>query len=131
MNTGLGMNTCPSPGDLPDPGIGPASLAFLLHWQAGSLPLHLGMKAPIDYSAMTLEFLGSFSNGERGITTPTPFPTAPQLLLAGGSSAHFNSNFNLICSCYCCLGTPIFLRVIVDQLPTAAIKNSHWVVWNF
>ena len=29
---------CPSPGDLPDPGIKPKSLMFL-HWQAGSLPL--------------------------------------------------------------------------------------------
>ena len=29
---------CPSPGDLPDPGIKPVSLC-LLHWQAGSLPL--------------------------------------------------------------------------------------------
>ena len=28
---------CPSPGDLPDPGIKPASHCFL-HWQAGSLP---------------------------------------------------------------------------------------------
>ena len=86
------------------------------------------MKTPIDYSAMTLEFLGSFWDGEHGITTPTPFPTALQLLLAGGSSARFNSNFSLIGSCCCCLGTPIFLHVIVDQLPTAAIKNSHWVV---
>ena len=33
---------CPLPGDLPHPGIEPASLC-LLHWQAGSLPLsHLG-----------------------------------------------------------------------------------------
>ena len=29
---------CPSPGDLPDPGIKPMSLS-LLHWQADSLPL--------------------------------------------------------------------------------------------
>ena len=29
---------CPSPGDLPDPGIEPRVL-HLLHWQAGSLPL--------------------------------------------------------------------------------------------
>jgi len=28
---------CPPPGDLPEPGIKPAS--HLLHWQAGSLPL--------------------------------------------------------------------------------------------
>ena len=31
---------CPPLGDLPDPGIEPASLC-LLHWQAGSLPLVL------------------------------------------------------------------------------------------
>ena len=30
---------CPPPGDLPNPGIEPASLKHLLHWQAGSLPL--------------------------------------------------------------------------------------------
>ena len=30
--------TCPSPGDLPDPGIEPGSLSFL-HWKASSLPL--------------------------------------------------------------------------------------------
>ena len=30
---------CPPPGDLPDPGIKPASLR-LLHWQVGSSPLH-------------------------------------------------------------------------------------------
>ena len=29
---------CPPPGDLPDPGIEPGSL-YLLHWEAGSLPL--------------------------------------------------------------------------------------------
>ena len=29
---------CPTPGDLPNPGIDPVSL-YLLHWQAGSLPL--------------------------------------------------------------------------------------------
>ena len=29
----------PSPGDLPDPEIEPTSLIYLLHWQAGSLPL--------------------------------------------------------------------------------------------
>ena len=29
----------PSSGDLPDPGMEPASLRCLLHWQAGSLPL--------------------------------------------------------------------------------------------
>ena len=29
---------CPPPGDLSDPGIKPTSL-YLLHWQAGSLPL--------------------------------------------------------------------------------------------
>ena len=34
-NTGGG---CPSPGDLPDPGIEPMSLS-LLHWQVSSLPL--------------------------------------------------------------------------------------------
>ena len=30
--------SCPPPGDLPNPGIKPASLC-LLHWQADSLPL--------------------------------------------------------------------------------------------
>ena len=30
---------CPSPGDLPDPGMEPVSLTSNLHWQAGSLPL--------------------------------------------------------------------------------------------
>ena len=30
---------CPSPGDLPDPGVEPMSLNSLLHWQAGTLPL--------------------------------------------------------------------------------------------
>ena len=30
---------CPSLGDLPDPGIEPASLSSNLHWQASSLPL--------------------------------------------------------------------------------------------
>ena len=30
---------CSSPGDLPNPGIQPACLICLLHWQAGSLPL--------------------------------------------------------------------------------------------
>ena len=50
---------------------------------------------------------------------------------AGGFSTHFNSNFNSNSSCCCCLGTPIFLHVIVHQLPAAAIKNSRWVVWNF
>ena len=34
--TGL---SCPPPGDLPDPGIEPASLTSNLHWQVGSLPL--------------------------------------------------------------------------------------------
>ena len=31
---------CPSPGDLPVPGIKPTSHSCLLHWQVGSLPLH-------------------------------------------------------------------------------------------
>ena len=31
--------SCPPPGDLPDPGIEPASLTSNLHWQVGSLPL--------------------------------------------------------------------------------------------
>ena len=35
--TGVGCQ-CPPPGDLPDPGIEPASFS-LPHWQAGSLPL--------------------------------------------------------------------------------------------
>ena len=30
---------CPPPGDLPDPGIKPATLKIYLHWQVGSLPL--------------------------------------------------------------------------------------------
>ena len=32
---------CPPPGDLPYPGIEPMSLACLLHWQVGSVPLCL------------------------------------------------------------------------------------------
>ena len=32
---------CPPPGDLPNPGIEPASLTSNLHWQVGSLPLAL------------------------------------------------------------------------------------------
>ena len=32
---------CPPPGDLPDPGIKPATLKIYLHWQVGSLPLVL------------------------------------------------------------------------------------------
>ena len=35
--SGMGL-PCPSPGDLPNPGIKPVSLS-LLNWQAGSLPL--------------------------------------------------------------------------------------------
>ena len=35
----------PPPGDLPNPGIKPASLC-LLHWQVGSLPLGATWKAP-------------------------------------------------------------------------------------
>ena len=39
----------PPPGDLPDPGIQPASLC-LLHWQAHSLPLsHLGRSHGLFY----------------------------------------------------------------------------------
>ena len=43
---------CPPPGDLPDPGIEPASVPSNLHWQAGSLPLvppgkrHVIMETP-------------------------------------------------------------------------------------
>ena len=33
------LESCPPPGDLPDPGIEAASLTSLMHWQAGSLPL--------------------------------------------------------------------------------------------
>ena len=34
----------PSPGDLPDPGIKPACVSRLLHWQAGFSPLALARK---------------------------------------------------------------------------------------
>ena len=37
---------CPPPGDLPYPGTGPLSLAFLLNWQVGSLPLMLYLGTP-------------------------------------------------------------------------------------
>ena len=67
----------PSPGDLPNPGIEPASLR-LLHWEAGSLPL-----APPGKPVNTLDSKQSRLGGSALATPPpgclphTPHPAAP------------------------------------------------------
>ena len=48
----------PPPGDIPNPGIKPASLC-LLHWQDDSLPLSHLESCTIDYTSLCHWFLGS------------------------------------------------------------------------
>ena len=73
---------CPPPGDLPGPGIKPASLTRLLHWQASSLPMnHLGspfIAAQLS-SAQSLSCVQLFA---------TPWTVACQAPLSMGFSRH-------------------------------------------
>ena len=50
---------CPSPGDLPKPGIKPGSLS-LLHWRVGSLPLVPPGKPILDINPLSKDGLQIF-----------------------------------------------------------------------
>ena len=50
---------CPSPGDLPNPGIKPGSLS-LLYWHVGSLPLALPGKPILDINPLSKDGLQIF-----------------------------------------------------------------------